>query len=69
MGAGWNIPITPPVLCQYETKLLHGEARRTLEQADHGSCGVPFSGDIHNLPGRAPVRRDLSLPAPAAGTD
>lgn len=69
MGAGWNIPITPPVPCQYETKLLHGEARRTLEQADHGSCGVPFSGDIHNLPGRAPVRRDLSLPAPAAGTD
>uniref|UniRef100_A0A8B9U8F6 Interferon alpha n=1 Tax=Anas zonorhyncha TaxID=75864 RepID=A0A8B9U8F6_9AVES len=66
MGASWNIHVTPHVPCQYETKLLHREARGALEQADHGSCGVPFSGDIHNLPGCAPVRRDLSLPAPQA---
>lgn len=49
--------------------VFHGEGERTLEQADHGSCGVPFSGGIQNLPGCVLVRRHLSLPALAVGTD
>ena len=69
MGASWNVQFAPHVLCKYETKLFHGEGERTLEQADHGSCGVPFSGDIQNLPRCVLVRRHLSLPALAVGTD
>lgn len=69
MRASCNTQVTPHVLCTHETKLFHGEGERTLEQADHGSCGVPFSGGIQNLPGCVLVRRHLSLPALAVGTD
>ena len=40
-----------------------------MEQAAHGGCGVSFSGDIQNPPGRGPVQPALGDPALAEGLD
>ncbi|GAB0210251.1 mitochondrial enolase superfamily member 1 [Grus japonensis] len=45
------------------------EGDQALEQAAQRGCGVSFSGDIHNPPGRNPVQHALSDPALAGGLD
>ena len=42
---------------------------RALEQVAQGGCGVSFSGDIQNLPGRGPVQPAVGDPALAGGLD
>jgi len=49
--------------------LLHSEGDGALEQAAQGDCGVSFSGDIQNPPGRSPVQPAVDDPASAAGLD
>jgi len=39
----------------------------TQEQAAQGGCGVSFSGDIQDPPGRSPVQPALGDPASAGG--
>jgi len=52
-----------------EEELLHSEGDGALEQAAQGGCGVSFSGDIPDLPGRGPVQPALGDPASAGGLD
>jgi len=40
-----------------------------LEQAARGGCGVSFSGDIQDPPGRSPVQPTVGNPASAGGLD
>jgi len=40
-----------------------------LEQAAQGGCGVSFSGDIKDPPGRSPLQPAVGDPASAEGLD
>jgi len=57
------------VPAEYEEELLHSEGDGALEQAAQGGCGVSFSGDIQDPPGRGPVQPALGDPALAGGLD
>jgi len=48
-------------------ELLPSEGNRALAQAAQGSCGVSFSGDIPDPPGRGAVQPALGDPAWAGG--
>jgi len=48
---------------------LPSEGDGALEQAAQGGCGVVFSGDIQDPPGRGPVQPALGDPASAGGLD
>jgi len=50
-------------------KLLYSEGDGALEQAARGGCGVSFSGDIQDQPGRSPVQPAVGDPALAGGLD
>ena len=50
-----------------EEELLHSEGDGALAQAAQGGCGVSFSGDIEEPPGRSPVQPALGDPASAGG--
>ena len=60
---------TQEVLPEYEEELLPSEGDRALEQAAQGGCGVSFSADIQDPPGRGPVQPAVGDPALAGGLD
>ena len=54
---------------EHKEELLHSEGDRALAQASQGGCGVSFSGDIPDPPGRCPVQPVLSDLALVGGLD
>jgi len=54
---------------QHKKDLLYSEGDRALEQAAQRACGVSFSGDTQNPPGRGPVQLALGDPALAGRLD
>ena len=48
---------------------MKGKHDGALEQAAQGGCGVSFSGDIQDPPGRGPVQPAVGDPASAGGLD
>ena len=59
----WEAPAEP------EEELLPSEGDGVLEQAAQGGCGVSFSGDIQDPPGRGPAQPAVGDPASAGGLD
>ena len=57
----WEVP------AEDEEELLPSEGDGALEQAAQGGCGVSFSGDIQDPPGRGAVQPALGDPAWAGG--
>ena len=51
----------------HEEELLPSEGDGALAQAAQGGCGVSFSGDIPDPPGRGAVQPALGHPASAGG--
>ena len=54
---------------EHEKELLQFEGDGALEQVAQGGCGVSFSGDIQDPPGRGPVQPAVGDPALAVGLD
>ena len=54
---------------EHEEELLPSEGDGALEQAAQGGCGVSFSGDIQDPPGRNPMQPAVGDPASAGGLD
>ena len=52
---------------EHEEELLPSEGDGALAQAAQGGCGVSFSGDIQDPPGRGAVQPALGDPASAGG--
>jgi len=52
---------------EHEEELLPSEGDGALEKAAQGGCGVSFSGDIQDPPGRGAVQPALGDPAWAEG--
>ena len=52
---------------EHEEELLHSESDRALEQTAQGGCGVSFSGDFQDPPGRGPVQPAVGDTALAGG--
>jgi len=53
----------------HEEEFLPSEGDGALEQAAQGGCGVSFSGDTQDPPGRVPVQPPVGDPASAGGLD
>jgi len=58
-------PIEVP--SEHEEELLPSEGDGALAQAAQGGCGVSFSADIQDLPGRGLVQPAVGNPALAGG--
>ena len=81
MSRGWDQSLFSGAQCQnegqraqieaqevpseHEEELLPSECDRAVEQVAQGGCGVSFSGDIRDPPGRSPVQPALGDPASA----
>ena len=52
---------------EHEEELLPSEGNGALAQAAQGDCGVSFSGDIQDPPGRSAVQPAVGDPASAGG--
>jgi len=63
----WAQTEAEKVLSEHEEELLPSEGDRALAQAAQGDCGVSFSGDIPDPPGRGAVQAALGDPASAGG--
>ena len=55
------------VPAEHEEELLPSEGDGALAQAAQGGCGVSFSGDIQDPPGRGPVQPAVGDPVLAGG--
>jgi len=65
----WAQTEAEEVPSEREEELLPSEGDRALAQAAQGCCGVSFSGDIQDPPGRGPVQPAVGDPALAGGLD
>jgi len=54
-------------LSEPEEELRHSEGDGALDQVAQGGCGVSFSGDIQDPPGRGPVHPAVGDPAWGGG--
>ena len=54
---------------EHEEEFLPSEGDRALEQAAQGGCGVSFSGDIQDPPGRIPLQPTVGDPASSGELD
>ena len=55
------------VPAEHEEELLPSEGDRALAQTARGGCGVSFSGDLQDTPGRGAVQPAVGDPAWAGG--
>ena len=65
----WAQTEAQEVPSEHEEELLPSEGDGAVEQAAQGGCGVSFSGDIQDLPGRGPVQPAVGDPALAGALD
>jgi len=63
----WAQTETQEVPSEHEEELLPSEGDGALAQAAQGGCGVSFSGDIQDPPGRGPMQPAVGDPALAGG--
>ena len=63
----WAQTEAQEVPSEHEEEQLPSEGDGALEQAAQGGCGVSFSGDIQELPGRGPVQPTVGDSALAGG--
>ena len=65
----WAQTEAQEVPSEHEEELLPSEGDGALEQAAQGGCGVSFSRDIQDPPGRGPVQPAVGDPASVGGLD
>ena len=51
----------------HEEELLYSESDGALAEVAQGGCGVSFSGDIQDPPGRGPMQLAVGDPTSAGG--
>ena len=63
----WAQTEAEEVLSEHEEELLPSEGDGAVAQVAQRGCGVSFSGDTQDLPGRGSVQPALGDPASAGG--